>query len=304
MAPVGDDEEAWEDHLFFRVIRDIEEPAALLAEAVAILDSTPEPDVDLIGSVGAGALETLVRNHGTELWEEIERLARDNVRFRRALRSVWAYDSPEYERRSQLLEELGEFWPVELSFIVEPYDLPGGTRLEWRARQVRGAITPNELARILREIADNVERTRPEAAEPSEPDGPTGTVEELAEMMVARYGAEDVGILVAPGRDDMCLILLSLPEGRTLQLLATDDAGWEMRTLRPVQHWLPYDESPRSDFGVFTERDDGSAPAWTPPRSDGVSRSTLGSAAFVSFWGVGRDEGLERFRALRRQARP
>lgn len=67
MAAVGDDEESWEDHLSFRVIRDNEEPAALLAKALAILDSTPEPDVELIGSVGAGALETLVRNHGTEL---------------------------------------------------------------------------------------------------------------------------------------------------------------------------------------------------------------------------------------------
>lgn len=98
------------------------------------------------------------------------------------------------------------------------------------------------------------------------------------------------------------MILLSLPEGRTLQLLVTDDAGWAMRRLRPVQQWLAYDES--SAFGVFTERDDGSAPAWTPTRSDGVSRSTLGSAAFVSFWGVGRDEGLGRFRVLRRQTRP
>src|SRR5438270_767989 len=68
---------AGEANLSSRVIMDDERPSDLLAQAVAIVDSTAEPDTELIDSVGAGALETLVRNHGAELWEEIERLARE-----------------------------------------------------------------------------------------------------------------------------------------------------------------------------------------------------------------------------------
>jgi hypothetical protein len=303
-AVIGDGEER-ESLLFFHVIADDVPPSELLAEAVAILDATLEPDLDLIGSVGAGALETLIRNHGGELWLEIERLARRNIRFRRALRSVWAYDSPEYERRSRLLGELGEWWPVEVRFVVEPEGLSGGSRLSWRARQVRGAIAPEELARILREIADNVERTEAEkgGGRPRRSEGPVGTVEELMEILVADYAAEDAATLVAPNRDEMCLILMALPRGRTMQAIVTSEKGWALRTLRPVGHWLPYHESPTSDLGVFTERDTGIEPAWTPDTAQGVSRTTLSSGIYVSFWGVTRQEGIERFGALRRRNR-
>ena len=54
----------------------------------------------------AGELENLLRHHEEELWPEIERLARENVRFRRALSAAWAYDSPVFEQRNELLEEL------------------------------------------------------------------------------------------------------------------------------------------------------------------------------------------------------
>jgi hypothetical protein len=296
---VDSDEEASDDHLFLRVIGDFGEPRDLLADVVAVLDSTPEPDLELIGSVGAGSLETLVRNHGADLWEEVERLARQNIRFRRALRSVWAYDSAEYDRRTQLLKELGEWWRVELRFVVEPYDLLGGTRLEWRAREVRGAIAPQELARILREIADSVEQEQAEASKPPRPDGPIGTAEELAEVLADEYAADECRIVGAPHRDDMRLFLMSLPNGRTMQSIVVDESGWKLQTLRPVNHWLPYSEGPPSDLGVFTEPLVEPVMPWRPSRSDGTSHTTLGADTYVSFWGVGRDEGLERFRVLR-----
>ena len=57
-----------------------------------------------------------------ELWPQIERLARGDVRFRRALSHVWAYESPEFDRRERLLEELGESVPVTLRFVAYPGD--------------------------------------------------------------------------------------------------------------------------------------------------------------------------------------
>jgi hypothetical protein len=59
--------------------------------------------------VGCGPLESLLhQGHGDLLWPEIERLARSDELFRRALENVWAYDSPEYERRERLLAELSD----------------------------------------------------------------------------------------------------------------------------------------------------------------------------------------------------
>lgn len=172
---MSEDDREVHDQLLLRAIQANEDPAELLAEVVAMLDSTPEPDVELIAYVGVGALEEIVRQHGMELWEEIESLARENVRFRRAMRSVWAYDSPEFERRIRLLGELGEWRPVQVSFVVEPSDLPAGFRVAWRTLEIRGEISPNELARVLREIADQVERKRPngKAGRPSRRAGDT-----------------------------------------------------------------------------------------------------------------------------------
>lgn|GEM_PF-3953227 len=301
---MGDDEAAWDDALFFRVIADGEDPTDLLAEIVALLESTEEPDLELIGSVGAGALETLVRNHGVELWDEIERFARQDVRFRRALRSVWAYESPEYERRTELLGELREWWPIEVRFVVEPADLSGGPRVWWRAREVRGQIEPVELARVLREIADHVERPVAPAEEREEDEAPAETVEALADRISEYYRADHVEVVRAPDREDRCLLLFSLPEGRVMQAIGVgrDGEGWVRMTLRPAGWWLPYEEPPASEQGVLTEPDLG-ADGWTPATSDGVSRTTLGTTAYVSYWGVGRDEGRERSRSLRRVER-
>src|SRR5437660_8833390 len=65
-----------------------DDPAALLARLVARLHETVEPDPVLCGDIGAGNLESLLARHESALWPEIDRLARSDVRFRRALRSV------------------------------------------------------------------------------------------------------------------------------------------------------------------------------------------------------------------------
>ncbi|HUQ63085.1 MAG TPA: hypothetical protein VM121_04985 [Acidimicrobiales bacterium] len=133
-------------------------PAEFLERIVAVINSTPEPDEELVGWVGCGDLENLVRDHGVELWEQIERLARSDARFRRALRSVWAYDSPEYERRSALLGELGEFRTTWIRFVVEPTDLSDKPGLSWRAIELEGSVSKQQLAPLLRSIAEWFER--------------------------------------------------------------------------------------------------------------------------------------------------
>jgi hypothetical protein len=66
-------------------------------------------DADFVSMMGVGPLESLFhQGHGEALWPEVERLARTDPLFRRALRSVWAYDSPEFDRREALLAELPE----------------------------------------------------------------------------------------------------------------------------------------------------------------------------------------------------
>lgn len=59
--------------------------------------------------IGVGPLEVLFhQGHEDLLWPDIERLARSDPRFCRALASTWAYASPRYEDRQALLNELGE----------------------------------------------------------------------------------------------------------------------------------------------------------------------------------------------------
>ena len=85
------------------------DPENTLRDIVSELNSQPEPSEKAISMIGIGPLESLLHlGVGDRLWPEIERLARSDPRFRRALSYVWAYDSPEFERREQLLEELGE----------------------------------------------------------------------------------------------------------------------------------------------------------------------------------------------------
>lgn len=136
----------------------MDEAETILDELVARLDATQEPNADLSSEIGCGDLEELIRSNGVRLWPRIERLARANVRFRRALRSVWAYDSPEFERRERLLEELGEFKRVSIRFVVEPDEFGDDSPLSWRAVEVEGGVPARRLAPILRSIADWAER--------------------------------------------------------------------------------------------------------------------------------------------------
>ena len=141
-------------------------PADALNDLVDRLHASEEPDFDLIGEIGCGDLENLVHGHGDELWPEIERLARADPIFRRALRCVWAYDSPEFARRDQLLRELGEHWPVTVRFVVQPEDLLPDARVSWRAVEIDGEPAAGQLARLLREIADWYEHERYQTENP------------------------------------------------------------------------------------------------------------------------------------------
>ena len=124
-----------------------------LEELVAELHSTPEPDIDLVTDVGCGDLENLLRDHEVELWPRIEALARVDVRFRRALASVWAYESPALDRRTALLAELGEMTEVTVGFTVEPDDFSDDPPLSWRAYSSDATVPKPRLAAVLRSIA-------------------------------------------------------------------------------------------------------------------------------------------------------
>jgi hypothetical protein len=136
------------------------DPSEALRSLVDRLHASDDPDLDLILEIGCGELENLISDRGEELWPEVERLARADPVFRRALGCVWAYDSPEFDRRDQLLGELGEHWPVTVRFIVEPQDFLPEPRVSWRAIEVEGDPPAGQLSRLLREIADWYERER------------------------------------------------------------------------------------------------------------------------------------------------
>jgi hypothetical protein len=133
-----------------------------LSEIASTLRSTVDPDPELIEHSGSGPLESLFHGgHEEELWPRIEQLAREDERFRRALSAVWAYDSPMFDQREALLEELGEFWQVRVSFVVYPKDFSVPPLLAHRAVAVDGEVPGGQLPNMLRRIADLYEREEP-----------------------------------------------------------------------------------------------------------------------------------------------
>ncbi|HEY7136563.1 MAG TPA: hypothetical protein VIB48_16035 [Acidimicrobiia bacterium] len=149
------------DDVFMEMMAGRISPDAALDSIVDSLHSTPEPDEELIDELGVGPLESLLRAHEQELWPRVERLARDDIRFRRALRGVWAYDSPYFERRDALLEELGESEATCVRFVVERSGFGQAEELDWRAVEVEGTVDDVQLATLFRDIADWLERERP-----------------------------------------------------------------------------------------------------------------------------------------------
>ena len=144
------------------------DPNQLLVRLVERLHETPEPDPDLCSQIGVGNLESLLRDNESALWPEVERLARADIRFRRALAAVWAYDSPEFDRRVALLAELGETQEITVRFTVEPDDFSEDPELSWRAFESEGRISNRRLAETLRHVAEWLDRQSPDgdAAEP------------------------------------------------------------------------------------------------------------------------------------------
>lgn len=134
-----------------------ESPEKHLAWHVARLRASTDPDAAAL-ELGCGELEGLLDDHEAELWPEIERLARTDPVFRRALQCAWAYDSPMFDQREKLLEEVGEWRPTWVRFVAYPTRLGHETPLAWRAIELEGSVRPKDLAPLLRSMADWAER--------------------------------------------------------------------------------------------------------------------------------------------------
>lgn len=133
-------------------------PIEWLEWYVTVLHEADDPDGAAL-DLGCGELESLLHAHEDELWPEVERLARADPVFRRALSSVWAYHSPRYEQRSALLEELGEWRSTWIRFVVEPTKIGQDSPLSWRAVELEGSVSKPDLAVLLRSLADWCERS-------------------------------------------------------------------------------------------------------------------------------------------------
>ncbi|HET7487207.1 MAG TPA: hypothetical protein VFJ85_04715 [Acidimicrobiales bacterium] len=134
------------------------DPDTLLDGVLDALREAGEDETE-IASIGAGRLESLFHGglEGT-LWPRIEDLARHNPAFRRALRSAWAYGSPMFDRRQALLRSLGEFDDVTVRFVAIPEGFPVTTGYSWRSFRNEGPLRPEQLAGLLRQIANSLER--------------------------------------------------------------------------------------------------------------------------------------------------
>ena len=134
-------------------------PDDVLDEIVATIDASPDPDFRLIEEAGAGPLESLfLSGYEEALWARVEPLARESQRFRRALSIVLAVDSPLFERRVRLLQELGEHRTVTLRFVAQPRSFDDSDGFTWREYEVEGIPNRPFLAGLLRSIANRLDQ--------------------------------------------------------------------------------------------------------------------------------------------------
>lgn len=89
----------------FHVWEEVDEAAqfgnpGIVELLVALADAAPD---DLaLATLGAGPLEDLIRSHAEEFVEQLDQAARQNARFRYALRCVWYTESIDESVRQRL----------------------------------------------------------------------------------------------------------------------------------------------------------------------------------------------------------
>jgi hypothetical protein len=75
---------------------------------VAVVRGVPAEDTRALVSLGADALEDLIRGHGADFIDALETNVRKDRRFAVAASAVWASDAPIWPRITRLLADLGE----------------------------------------------------------------------------------------------------------------------------------------------------------------------------------------------------
>jgi hypothetical protein len=250
-------------------------PGDVLDGLVRQLHETSEPDEERCGDIGVGPLENLLRHHELELWDEVERLARSDARFLRALAYVWAYSSPAFARRDALLTDLGEQWPESLEFVAIRRGFGSNERTDTRAIRHSGVLSEQAFAEVLRGIAESLERSANHtrvAPLPPEPVGPHRLLEGVVRAFLTPDGVAtwstrehgDLGMgLVVAGRRRR---LLWLPCSRN------PDGEWEQWTTTSRPGWVGPDGH---DRGIHVQLLDNVAPNVEAVQVDVVGRGNV-----------------------------
>jgi len=133
------------------------ESAVELEDLVAALHAADDPDEAAL-DIGTGWLEALLHGEtGQELWPRVDELARADPVFRRALSLSWAFSPDAPAEHKPLMWELGELQSASVNFITYPTVIGQTEPCQYRALKVDSPLSGLELARLLREIADDVE---------------------------------------------------------------------------------------------------------------------------------------------------
>jgi hypothetical protein len=239
-------------------------PDEVLDDLVRRLHEPDEPDAGLCGRIGAGGLEELLRHCEEELWPRIVQLATDDIRFRRALSGVWAYSSPAYWRRTELLASLGEHWPERIEFIASRHDFGDDAKPSWRAFERDGRVSDLELADLLESVANWLRRTENHTQ-----------VHEVRRTEDERRGpwrelGNRLGLGWSGTPDENGVYVGKVGEvDRDVELVQVHLRGWGNVDVEPlaghvvVVHWdVPEDFTPPSPEVVAVRR----AGEWTPAR--------------------------------------
>lgn len=133
------------------------EPAVEFEDLVRALHAADDPDVAAL-DIGTEWLESLLHGQrGQELWPQVDELARRDPVFRRALRDSWSFSPDAPPQHEPLMWELGEWRSVAVRFIVYSDRIGESEPCNFRALEVDSPLSGFELARLLREAADDVE---------------------------------------------------------------------------------------------------------------------------------------------------
>ena len=208
------------------VLRQLDAASALNEVISMIRDLSAEDSIEL-RDIAVRALAPVLSRAQASEWFRIEKEARSDSRFLRALAFAHEHAFSARERAAALLNELGERRPVQINFFVYPSGFGVEGQYDWSGLDIETQVNRFDLAALLRSIAHYLDYGQhsehlPSSIKHIDPE----TVIRLDDDSIEPFAAhipETVRRSLAPGYQHFVRAMASKDPGEEAELLCRVD---------------------------------------------------------------------------------